>query len=305
MGDTLLHQIQMEAVDGDYDLASLLRKCRILAQRLNNADLKSWVLNELEGYGAEEDLPVYRMLNQALLLGHYFGAFGAEVRNVQIPTSAVLDEFREHIVSVRFTQGISEIQEQIANSEKGALRIAVPPEAYAAIRNTQIRDDMVLGSVMKIVSTSFLQGILDTVRTRILNFTLELESEAPKTGDPIESLRINKSDKVQQIFNTEIKGDVSNLAQGSSEVLQRIEVPKGNVDALKDALRSIGLDNDGVEEFAAAVREEKSSKRGGFGQRVSELMGKTFTKASQGLLKVSASVAGDVLTQMLKSYYGI
>lgn len=233
MNDTLLHQIQMEAVDGDYDLASLLRNCRVLAQRLNNSDLKQWVVNELDGYGTEAELPSYRVLSQALLLGHYFGAFGAEVRNVQIPTSAVLEEFREHVVGVRFTQGVREIQEQIANSEKGALRIAVPPEAHAAIQNTQIREDMVLGSVIKIVSTSFLQGILDTVRNRILNFTLELESEAPKTGDPLESLRMNKSDKVQQIFNTEIKGGVSNLAQGSSGFTQRIEVPRGDVESLK------------------------------------------------------------------------
>jgi len=305
MSDTLLHQIQMEAVDGDYDLASLLRKCRVLAQRLNNSDLKQWVVNELDGYGTEAELPSYRVLSQALLLGHYFGAFGAEVRNIQIPTSAVLEEFREHVVGVRFTQGVREIQEQIANSEKGALRIAVPPEAHAAIHDTQIREDMVLASVIKIVSTSFLQGILDTVRNRILNFTLELESEAPKTGDPLESLRMNKSDKVQQIFNTEIKGDVSNLAQGSSGFTQRIDVAKGDVESLRKALQSIGLDKESVGEFVAAVQEEKPSKKGSVGQRVSALMGKTFAKASQGLLKVSASVAGDVLTQMLKSYYGI
>jgi hypothetical protein len=305
MSDTLLHQIQMEAVDGEYDLASLLRKCRILAQRLNNADLKSWVVNELEGYRAQDDLPDYRLLSQALLLGHYFGSFGAEARNVQIPTSAVLEEFRESIIGLRVTQGVREIQEQIANSEKGALRIAVPPEAHAAIRNMQIREDMVLGSVVKIVSTSFLQGILDNVRNRILNFTLELESEAPKTGDPLESLRVEKSEKVQQIFNTEIRGDVSNFAQGSREFSQRVEVPKGNIDALKLALQSIGLDSESIKEFVTAVREEKPSKQGGFGQRVSALMGKAFTKASQGLLKVSGSVAADVLTQMLKSYYGI
>jgi AbiTii len=90
---------------GKYDLASLLRKCRILAQRLNNADLKSWVVNELEEYRAEDDLPDYRLLSQALLLGHYFGSFGAEARNVQIPTSAFLEEFRESIIGLRVTQG--------------------------------------------------------------------------------------------------------------------------------------------------------------------------------------------------------
>ena len=305
MSDTLLHQIQMEAVDGDYDLASLLRKCRIVAQRLNNTDLKSWVVNELEGYRADDELPDYRVLSQALLLGDYFGAFGAQLRNIQIPCSAVMEKFREDIISLKITQGVREIQEQIANSDKGFLKIAVPPEAHAAIRNEQIREDMVLGSVVKIVNTSFLQGILDTVRNRILNFTLELESEAPKTGDPLERLRMDKSEKVQQIFNTEIKGDVSNFAQGSRQFTQRLDVPKGDVDALKKALKLIGLEDEAIKDLVTAVQKEKPSEQGGFGHRVSTLMGKTFTKASQGLLKVSGSVAADVLTQILKNYYGI
>jgi hypothetical protein len=305
MSDTLLHQIQMEAVDSDYDLASILRKCRVLAQRLNNSDLKLWVVNELEGYRAEDNLPDYRVLSQPLLLGDYFGAFGAQLRNVQIPISAVMEEFREDIMGLKITRGVREIQEQIANSDKGFLKIAVPPEAHAAIRNEQVRADMVLASVVKIVDTSFLQGILDTVRNRILNFTQELESEAPKTGDPLERLRLDKSEKVQQIFNTEIRGDVSNFAQGSRQFTQRFDVPQGNVDALKHALKSIGLDDESIDELATAVREEKPSKQGGFGHRVSAVMGKTFTKASQGLLKVSGSVAADVLTQIVKSYYGI
>jgi hypothetical protein len=305
MSDTLLHQIQMEAVDSDYDLASILRKCRVLAQRLNNSDLKLWVVNELEGYRAEDNLPDYRVLSQPLLLGDYFGAFGAQLRNVQIPISAVMEEFREDIMGLKITRGVREIQEQIANSDKGFLKIAVPPEAHAAIRNEQVRADMVLASVVKIVDTSFLQGILDTVRNRILNFTLELESEAPKTGDPLERLRMDKSEEVQQIFNTEIRGDVSNFAQGSTRFTQRFDVPQGNVDALKHTLKSIGLDDELIKELATAVREEEPSKQGGFGHRVSAVMGKTFTKASQGLLKVSGSVAADVLTQILKSYYGI
>ena len=140
MSETLLHQIQMEAVDADHDLASLLRKCRILAQRLNNQDLKAWVINELDGYATKERLPDYRMLERPIMLGHYVGAFGYEVRNVQIPVSAVSEKYRQTVFCVQFCQGVTELQAQIASSDdNGFIRIAVPPEAHAVIKYRNVR----------------------------------------------------------------------------------------------------------------------------------------------------------------------
>jgi AbiTii len=305
MSDTLLNQIRTEAVDSEHDLGSLLRKCRVLAQRLNNADLKTWVMSELDGYQDESNLPDYRVLRHALLLGHYIGAFGSQLKNIQIPLSAVMEEFRQDIVETKVVQGVRGIRELIANSEGGSLRIALPSEAHAAIRDPNVREDMVLASAVKIINTSPLEGILDTVRNRILNFTLELDSEAPKTGDPIDRLRVEKSEKVQQIFNTQIMGNVANLAQASSQFSQVVDVPKGDASALRAALKSIGLDRESIEELTAAATEEKPSNQGAFGHRVSTAIGKAVTKASQGLLKVSTSVAANILTEVLKSYYGI
>ena len=52
---TLLQQIQNEAVDASGDVAPLLRRCRILAQRLAVDEFKSWVIWELEGYPTDEE----------------------------------------------------------------------------------------------------------------------------------------------------------------------------------------------------------------------------------------------------------
>ena len=304
MKETLLHQIQTEAVDGQQDLSSLLRKCRILAQRLGNGDLKAWVVRELDGYGPDDELPDYRILAQALLLGDYFGSFGSQLRNVRIPITAIPEQFRDGIAGVRATQGIREIQEQIAHAKDGAIRISLPPEVYGAIRNENVRDDMVLAAAAKIVNTSFLQGILDAVRNRILNFTLELESEAPNAGDPLEGLRVNKPERVQQIFNTEIRGNVGNVSQGGSGFEQVAHLTQGDADALREALKAMGLDKADADELVVAAETEKPQANGTFGRRVSALIGKAFAKASEGLLKIPASVAGSLLAEALKKYYG-
>lgn len=305
MKETLLHQIQMEAVDGAQDLSNLLRKCRILAQRLANEDLKTWVIKELDGYDPEEDLPDYRVLNQALILADYFGAFGAQLRNVRVPITSIPKEYRDFIAGVRANQGVRQIQEQIECAKDGSLRIAIPPEAYGAISNLNVREDMAMASAVKIVNTSFLQGILDAVRNRILNFTLELESQAPSTGDPLEGLRVNKPDVIQHIFNTEIKGNVGNVSQGGSNISQVANVLTGDSDSLHTALRAIGLTDKDAGNLVDAAQSEAPREDGSFGKKVSALIGKAFTKASEGLLKIPASVAGSLLTEALKRYYGI
>jgi len=305
MSSTLLHQIQNEAVDAHHDLTSLLRKCRILAQRLNNTDLKHWVNNELDGYRSNDELPIYRILRSCPMLGDYYGFGGSGATNVAIPPTSIDEAIRNSIVPVRFHQGIMELDTLTTSSREGFLNLTVPPEAFMFIKHPQMRGDMVLCSVSKVVNTAFIKGIFDTVRNRILNFTLELESEGSNAGDPLESLRIGKSDVIQHIFNTEIRGNVSNLAQGSSQFSQNVNVPKGDVEAFISSLQPIGLTEGEINELVETIQQETPDEKGAFGKGASGLMGKVFSKAAEGLLKVPGSVAGNLLTEALKGYYGL
>ena len=56
----LLSEIQDAAVDGTFDLETLLRKCRVLATKLKHEELKNWVACELDGYPSDIPLPGYR-----------------------------------------------------------------------------------------------------------------------------------------------------------------------------------------------------------------------------------------------------
>lgn len=305
MKDTLLQQIQMEAVDGALDLSNLLRKCRILAQRLNNSDLKSWVMQELDGYQPDAPLPAYRILSKVLILGDYFGAFSSEMRNVAIPISAIPEEFRDSIAGLRLIEGVKKIQDMIAHAKDGALRISIPPEAYRVIKNERVRADMVLGSAIKIINTATLHGILDSIRNRILCFTLELESEAPNTGDPLEGLRINKPDIIQQIYTTHILGNVGNISQGGTDYSQYAKLSSGDSEALKKFFLTVGLEDQETDELLEAAKSEKPNPDGTFGKRITALIGKVLTKASEGLLKIPSSVAGTLIAEAIKNYYGI
>jgi hypothetical protein len=58
---TLLEDIQSSAIDGKSDLATILRKCKLLAARLGSQPLEDWVLWESNGYPNGVTVPDYRI----------------------------------------------------------------------------------------------------------------------------------------------------------------------------------------------------------------------------------------------------
>ena len=89
---SLLRDIQNAAIDNKTSLETLLRKCRVLASRLQNDELKIWVQHELDGYFGCEDLPKYRrIVGQGC--GHFSGPFGSGIRNAPIADSLIPKKF--------------------------------------------------------------------------------------------------------------------------------------------------------------------------------------------------------------------
>ena len=304
---TLLQQIQMEVVDSSSDLASVLRKCRILAQRLGHEGFKEWVIHELEGYPIGSELPEYRVSSRTVVLGHFFGAFGRRMNNVPIPASSIPDEVRKLLTQVRFPQGVAAIKQQLDSSEKGILRFAWPAEAYQIVGQEDIIEDMNLMQAFQVLSAAELAGVLDRIRNKILTFVLELESRNPEAGEAVKYKNQIPPDQVQHIFNTVIKGDVTNMAQGSSHFSQQamMQVKKGDIDSLIRTISELGIDAEDVDELRSAVTDESNASKAGFGKKVTAWIGKIVSKAAQGAYTVSTNVAGSVIAEALKKYYGI
>src|SRR2546422_102219 len=274
---SLLQQIQMEVVDSSSDLSSILRKCRILAQRLAHEGFKEWIIHELEGYPDGSDLPEYRVCRRGVVLGHFVGAFGSEVKNVQIPTSSLPERFRVPLTRARFPQGVAAIKELLDSSDTGSLRCAWPAEAYQFIGQGDIVEHMNLIQAVQVITTAELAGILDSIRNKVLNFVLELESRNPEAGEAVNDKNQIPKEQVQQIFKTVIKGDVTNLAQGGSHFTQQSikQIKKGDIESLIRAMAELGISTGDVDELRSAVTDEpKLPKKDGFGKKVTSWIGK-------------------------------
>jgi hypothetical protein len=301
---TLLQEIQGEAVDAKSDLATLLRKCRILAARLKNEEFKNWVQHELDGYPPNAPLPDYRKA-QVQSYGHFMGPFGSGLRNAPIPLMSIPEEYREFVSTVEFHDGVSALQNLISQNDPTSLGEEWPADLIAIV-GSKIYQRMNLGQAWKAISASTVVAILDTVRNRVLNFVLKIESAAPKAGEGTLTPSLT-DEKVANVFNTYIMGNVGNVATGSSHVSQHATqtIAQGDWKSLAEYLKSLGVEEQQLTELEEAVREEPKASAQGFGKRVASWIGKMITRSAEGAWAVTTTVASNLLSKALAQYYGL
>ena len=254
---SLLRQIQDAAIDSSIDLPTLLRKSKVLAARLGNDDFKRWIDSELSGYDNREDLPEYRILS-VNSKGHFDGPFGSGLRNADIPLRCLPEDFREILGRSYFMQPIAAISSLVGDGKSRTLQEPWNPDLVAHF-GQRIYENMVCMQAWKVIPASALVAALDTVRTRILNFALEIEAQNPAAGEAMANEKPVPQETVQHIFNTYITGDVQNLASGSTNFTQHAKQQKG-VDhelfaKLLDAIAAANLAKPLEVELCGAVEE--------------------------------------------------
>jgi AbiTii len=215
---SLLRQIQDDAVDSTVSVPTLLRRCKILSARLGSEDFKSWIESELSGYARKEDLPDYRVLT-VHSKGHFSGPYGSGIRNADIPLSCLPKDFREALGHSYLMQPVAAMESLAASESGGLLQEPWSPDLVAHFGQNIYQHQSCM-QAWKVIPKSSLVAALDAVRTRVLNFVLEIEATNPDAGEAAPNVAPIPKEKVQQIFNTYITGTVQNLASGSTDVNQ-------------------------------------------------------------------------------------
>lgn len=301
---SLLREIQSAAIEGDSDIETLLRKCRLLAARLDHAEFRNWVVWELDGYPHGVELPDYRQFH-CQCFGHFSGPFGSGIRNAPIPESCIPKEIRESLTYVRLREGVAFLKNLVAVAESDLLQWNWPADA-GRLFGGEIYQNVVLAQGWTSFSRSSVVGILSTVRNRILNFALEIEASNPDAGEAAPGSSPVPHAKVAQIFHTNIYGNVGSFASGS-EIQQTvtINIKQGNFDSLAAYLRSQGVGETDVKILRAAVNSDVMVSNANFGEKVNSWIQNMVKKAAAGTWKIATSAATDLLTSALKAYYGL
>lgn len=299
---SLLRDIQRAATSSETKLTDLLRMCKMLASRLGNAELAKWADNELNGYESREDLPPYRILEVGCRGDFSNGAWMN--RGVPISAAWVQEEHRDPLFHAYLTQGIA-AYESIRTEGEEPIKMMWPTDATLFYRNKISTNGYDLLDAYRTLAPSQIAGLLDAVRNRVLSFAIDIERVAPHAGDeqPGQASALPQ-EHLAQIFHMTVLGGTNNIAAGSSLFTQNMDISVGDIDSLKQYLKTKNVPSEDIEELGEIVRTEKLEGRS-LGKRTLQWLGKMATKAASGVWGAGVAVGTEVLTKAVMKYYGL
>jgi hypothetical protein len=249
----LLEQIQRDIWNPNIKVSDLLRKLQTLAYRLGNKDLKNWIECELNDYAKDEDqLPEYRIIKNVSSIGHFIGPYGKQAINVNIPLYCLPVKEIAHLSKMILYENVATLESHIRKNE---LIYEEWDNSILAIYGQDIFQGMFCISARKRVDIALIEGIIDKIKTKISKFILEIELLNPQAGEAVLNSNPIPQDRISQIFNINISGNVQNLASGSyqSTIDQSISnnIPRDFLELLSK-LKSSDID----EEIASEVADK-------------------------------------------------
>jgi hypothetical protein len=303
---SLIQDIQAAAIAKDHDVPTLLRMCKLLAARISHQAFAEWVDNELNGYPTVGGLPDYRIV-RVDSYGSFHGSF-RQVGKLQISVAILPEEIQEQYRHAYMGSSISAYTALLTGGTSGSVQEAWPL-ALALKYASQLTPDMQCVQAWKEIPIGAIVRLIDSVKTRVLGFVIDLEREAPEAGElPVGSQPPLSGEKMTQIFNTNITGNVGNVANASSNLSQSSAtvIETGNWQTLHARLSELGLtaaDTQGlqedVERALATGSEEKKRKTAG------TWIGQLAGKAASGAAGVGIETAATGIAKAIAIYLGI
>lgn len=219
---SLLAQIEHEALDGSRPLAEVLRKCVALGGEAKSADLRDWASRELNGYrGTEAEIPDYREVTGALAVDLLNSV--RQLKNMRISSWDLPDFAQEHFdESLKLHFSVRELESMLTDSDEGTLKLSPPGAADLAhiMNRTQAGSGEQIMSLHLLVSTTAIRGVLDRIRTILVQLVAEMrailpaesETPSPEVADAAINVVVRGSKRTNvQVVTSESAGGNSHV----------------------------------------------------------------------------------------------
>ena len=305
----LLHEIQSSVVQEGTNLGLVLLKLRLLAARLGSEPLEAWIKHESEGYPPDSEVPSYRVIGVSYT-GTFFGSFGSEIRNVQIPVHLVEKYAGKQWTKCEIRESIAAIDELVRNSADKDGTLGIEASNLILLLQGKVYPEYSCVDIQSTISRAAMTELLYAVRSRILELTLELEKSIPSSteitfGSPESSEKLN-SEKVNQISQQIIYGNVTTISSSGVGSQINFSINERDTEAFIEYLVRAGIPKGDASELADIVAaEEPSSTEEPLGSKAKAWLVKNIKKAVDGTWKIGVSVATKVLTEAVLKYYGL
>lgn len=279
--NSIVLELQKDAMDPNIEISDLLRKAYIVAKKLKIKELENWIKLELNGYNSEEvTIPKYRKVHGSL---KYFNPFYGYSDFV------IEDSKLQETASTRYLNSpLAEI-EDLYKKSKNIVVINIESDAMAIFRK-YFNSNVVPEKIH--VSVSQLKSILDSVRNIILEWSLKLEEDGI-LGEDLEFTSTEKEIAVDKRTNysTIIYGSIIQVGDKNIQNINQIDLEEveTQLKSIKEHLGKLELNNDvDKKELKVGIKTIESQLES---QKPNQTMIKESFKSIRNILEGCASSA--------------
>lgn len=291
-------------IDGASDpgvrTVDLLRRTIAAAHRLRASTVRGWAQAELAGYRGSDasTLPVYRRAMKTGVRAQWSGPFGSSASTILTPVDAPEDFGR--LFEIDFREPIAELEAIVELQGDSGMTFAWPAaalswwnELIAEGRATHVQG-MVLFSAHTIAPRQAIVGVVDSVRTEIMQLALDLQDTADTAGEP-GGPTVNDPDVAQVVNNfiTNVYGGSPHVAQALS--IEQTVVITGDVGSLTRAAQTLGLDGADLTDYVEAALAAR-------GEPDRRSLKKFLVKVRDGAVVLGSGVATNIAADQLLAW---
>lgn len=305
---SLLHEIQSAVLEEGTDLGPILLKLRLLAARLGSQPLADWVKHESEGYPKDAPVPDYRIIPVSYTAS-FSGPFESGIKNAPIAPYLIEKFAGKQWTRHEIRQSIAAVDELLASSSKGG-SLGIDAANLILLLQGKVYADYACNEVTGTISRASLAELRHSVRTRVLELTIELEKSIPEAKTIVLGKGDNASPRssavATQISQQIIYGNVTSISASGDGAQINVAIGERDVQGLVEFLKRAGLPESDAQHLGEIVAtEEPESKQEPLGSKARKWLVDNLKKAADGTWKIGVSVATDVIKEAVLKYYGL
>jgi hypothetical protein len=282
-------------------LAKALLKSKVLASMLHADELRTFVDRELEGYDGKTDIPSFRVTGCGNL-----GTFRNSRMSVDshpVPLTGLPAVVREWAEKHEFRESIPALERTIRDADD---QIWIPwPHEFVAQIGDVVIDRYVFRctSASKTISVDALVGVVETVRSRVLDIVLALIEKFPAQVSTEDDLSRIPKEEVRMVVQNFIHGDHASVASGIA-VQQAVQVVRGDLTNLLEALRGLGLPESEREALREAIVSDTVDGKPTMGTTVKRWIANLATKAAEKSVELGVTSALPQIIDAVHKFFG-
>jgi hypothetical protein len=231
---SLVLELQKSALESKTSVAELLRSALLVAGKLDVSEFQKWIEFELKGYSRIEDIPPYRKLRGEIIANHPMRGWNP------VQTNALPLELLEKIETFFMNHPIGELETSLRDQ----------PTTAEVVVNFQPDAERVLRGIMNYPAELGLRypiarfrGIVDAVRTVVLEWSLKLEKDGILGNDMGFSTEEKAAGSSVTYQIQSYIGQVTNsqIQQNTRESIMNVDLKPLDLGAVGELLKAVGV----------------------------------------------------------------